>query len=405
MKGWFLILAILFSIQGYAQQLLPIQHDTNFVDQEFILNGVFDYSATSIRNDLSRKMLFGGYRTDEIKDRSFGEHSGVNRFGGDASAEFEYRNCKASLFGKYGFNVKAGYYNYLSVLYSKDLFGLTFYGNERYLGSDVDLSGSRFTAMFFQKIGFGLIDKKSGSGLTLNYYSVSNYAQAHLREGHLYQNDDADTVTLEADGYFDQANNSGYFKGHGVGVDADIRFPVSFRKDKTSYIQILVKNAGVAMFAEPVRRYSADTTFTYTGFTFEQLYGDNAVIDDINVLDTLGFDSLTVNKYRILPGFIQAGNIIDEHDSSRFQGFYGLRLYTAMTYAPMVYAGLHMKTTDWLALGLNAGYGGFTQFRVGLYMQFKYKGFTAGLATEDLIGVLSKYGKGASVVGRLSYRI
>ncbi|MFN5844118.1 MAG: hypothetical protein ACK46O_00275, partial [Flavobacteriia bacterium] len=348
-----------------------------------------------------------GHISDEIKDGSFENHNGINRFGGDASAEFEYRNCKADLFGKenFGFTLKAGYYNYLSVLYSKDLFGLAFYGNERYLGQQVDFSGSRFTAIFFQKVGFGLIDKRSGSSLSLNYYSISNFAEAQLRDGLLYQNSDADSVTLVADGFFDQATNSGYFKGHGFGLDADIRFPVSFRNDKTSYIQILMKNAGVAFFSEPVRRFSANTTFNYTGFTFEQIYGDNAVIDDINVLDTLGFDSLTVKKYRILPGFIQVGKIIDEMDTSRFQGYYGVRMYTTLSYAPMVYAGVHLKATENWGFGLNAGYGGYTQFRLGLYAQAKIKEFSFGLASEDLIGIISKNGRGASFVGRLSYRL
>lgn len=407
MRIVFFIAVIFFSSVLKAQQLLPVQHDTSDIEQEFILNGVFDYSATSIRNDLSRKLLLGGYISNEIKDRSFNDHSGINRFGGDASAEVEYRNYKTNLFGngKYGFTVKGGYYNYLSVLYSKDLFGLTFYGNERYLGQEIDFSGSRFTAMFFQKIGFGLVDKRSRSSLSLNYYSISNYAEAQVRDGHLYQNDGADTVALTADGVLDQSKGSGYFKGHGVGIDADIRFPVSFREGKTSYIQILVKNAGVAFLTEEVQRYKADTTFTYTGFTFDQIYGDNAIVNDINVLDTLGFDSLTVTKYRVLPGFIQAGKIIDDMDTAKFQGYYGIRMYTALSYAPMVFAGVQMRTTDWLDIGLNAGYGGFTLFRAGLYLQFNFKGFAAGVATEDLYGIISKNGKGASVVARLRYRI
>jgi hypothetical protein len=349
----------------------------------------------------------GGYISDDIKDRSFEKHSGVNRFGGDASAEFEYRNLKTEFFGKgkYGFNVKAGYYNYMSVLYSKDLFGLAFYGNERYLGQEVDLSGSKFTAMFFQKVGFGIIDKRTGSGISLNYYSVSNYAEGAVRDGKLYQNDNADTVSLLADGWIDQSKSSNYFKGHGFGVDADFRFPVTFKKDKISYIQILVKNFGVAIFSEPVHRYSADTTFTYTGFTFDQVYGDNAVINNINVLDTLGFTSYSVSKYRLIPGFLQAGKIIDEMDSSRFQGFYGIRMYTTLAYAPMVFAGVHLKATDRIAVGVNAGYGGFTQFRLGLYAQFRYKGFSFSAATEDVYGMISKNGKGASIVGRISYRI
>ncbi len=404
-----LILLILgISTFGLTQQLLPIQHDTNTYDQEFILSGVADYSATSIQKDLSSKFLLGGFISTDIKNNSFDLHKGINRLGMDLSSEFEYRNLKINLFGKekYGFTIKAGYYSYMSSLYSKDLFGLTFYGNENYLGENAVLSGTRFSSMSFQKIGFGVINKKSKFNLSLNLYSISNYAEGNIREAELFQSANGDSLSLRLDGEFQYASHHTFVKGYGLGVDLDFRIPVIIREGKTSYIQFVAKNIGVAHINSKVTRYAADTLLTFDGFSFDELIGDvNAFNSNTDLLDTLGIDSTTITKTRFLPGFIQIGKIVDNMCSSKFQSFFGVRIYPSISYIPMIYAGVHFKTTKWLDLGANASYGGYTTLRFGMYSQVTLKNFNIGISSEDLIGMVSKKGKGQSIILRLRLRL
>jgi hypothetical protein len=407
-KRILLTVLMLTSIVVEAQNVLPIQYDTSFYKHEFILNGSFDYSSTSVLNSLSSKLLFGGEITDEIKASSFDQHKGINRFGLDASAEFEYRNMYVNLFKKerYGYVIKAGYYNYASTIYAKDLFGLTFFGNEPYLGVDADLSGSRFSAISFQKIGFGAIDKKSKSALSLNYYNFSNYAEGYLSDGYLFQSESGDSVSLTLDGQVDYSGSTSFMKGYGVGVDVDYRFSVMINPEKVAFIQLQAKNIGFAQMTSKITRYEVDTLLTFEGFTFDQLIGNANVMEDgTSILDTLGIDSLSVQKFRILPGYIQVGKIVDETSEQRLQGFFGVRLYTISTYAPLIFGGAHLRANSWLSLGLNASYGGFTRFRTGLYAQSTFKNMTIALATEDVIGLLSNQGKGKSVILRLRYRI
>src|SRR5574343_384443 len=407
-KSLLLAALMLASTVTNAQNVLPIQYDTLFYKQEFILNGTADYSSTSVLNSMSSKLLFGGAITDEIKTSSFDQHKGINRFGVDASAEFEYRNMNVNLFKKerYGFVVKAGYYNYVSTIYSKDLFGLTFFGNEQYLGGDADLSGSKFSAISFQKIGFGAIDKKSKSSLSLNYYNFSNYAEGYLNDGYLFQSESGDSVSLTLDGQFDYSGSSSFMKGYGVGVDLDYRFSVMINPEKVAFIQLQAKNIGFTQMTSKITRYEVDTLLTFEGFTFDQLIGNSNVLDDgTSILDTLGIDSLSVTKFRILPGYIQVGKIVDETSKQRLQGFFGVRLYTISTYAPLVFGGAHVRANSGLAFGINASYGGFARFRTGLYVQSTFKNMTIALASEDVIGLVSNQGKGKSVILRLRYRI
>lgn len=409
MKNSLLLAAfMLTNVLVHAQNVLPIQYDTLPYKQEFILSGMADYSSTSVLNSMSSKLLLGGIISDDIKTSSFDEHKGINRFGVDASAEFEYRNMHVNLFKqeKYGYLLKAGYYNYASAIYSKDLFGLTFFGNEGYLGGDADFSGSKFSAISFQKIGFGAIDKKSKSSLSLNYYNFSKYAEGYLNDGYLYQSESGDSLSLTLDGQFDSARSSSFMQGYGVGLDLDYRFSVLINPEKLAFIQLQAKNIGFAQMTAKITRYEVDTLLTFEGFTVDQLIGSSNVLDNgTSLLDTLGIDSLSVTKFRFLPGYIQVGKIVDETSKQRLQGFFGVRLYTISTYAPLVFGGAHLKASSWLSLGVNASYGGFARFRAGFYAQSTFKNMTVALATEDIIGLVSKQGKGKSVILRLRYRI
>lgn len=403
MKVLVVCIFIIVSYFSLGQHLLPIQHDTNTYNHELITYGNADFSSTSVYNEMSKKLLFGGFISNDVKDDSFSKHKGINRFGFDISGELEYRNLKVNFIKEnIGFIVKGGYYNYMSLLYSKELFGMTFYGNERYLGENIDFSGSRFQTMSFQKIGFGLIDKKSKSNVTLNFYSVSNYAEANVREGQLFQSESGDSVSLTLDGTFDYTAENSFIKGYGVGIDLDFRLPVVLGKEQISYVQFLAKNLGVAHINSRITRYAADTIFTFDGLTFDQLYGDASIFNDqFSLLDTLGVDSMSVTKIRMLPGFVQVGKIVDDHSEARIQSFFGVRIYPSLTYSPLIYAGAHFRTTKWLDLGANISYGGFTGFRTGIYSQVKLKNFALGISSEDVLGFVAKRAKGQSLIIRM----
>jgi hypothetical protein len=403
-------LTLLFLVVGFfakSQHLLPIQHDTTVHKFEALLTGVGDYGATSVENAFMNKFLFGGNITDEIKDQSWNKHNPINRIGADIQAEAEFRNYQANLFGKekYGWLIKGGYYNFAGLLYSQDLFGMTFYGNERYLGESIDFSGTRGSGWAFQKIGFGIIDKKSKSNLSLNAYSVSSYGNTGITEGALFQSADGDSLALIYNGYAEFKTPGNQSRGWGVGLDADIRIPVQLAKEHTTYIQFLVRNVGVAYMPE-IKRYEADSLFVFEGFSFDQLFGEASVIDSsFSMLDTLNIRSGTFSALKFLPSFLQVGKIVDELSSKKIQSFFGARMYPSLVLVPQVYAGIQYKPAKWVSMGVNAAFGGYTTFRFGLYSSFVVKDFNFGLATENLIGVFSSNGMGKSLMARLSWKI
>lgn len=394
MKKITLIFFLLHGLLSNAQSWLPIQQDT-LLDkkQEFVFSGTADYASTSLHKSLTQKLFYGGEITDEIKDKSLKLHRGINQFGADLNAEIEYRNFQVNLFGKstWGFTVKAGYYSFINALYSKDLYKLAFYGNESFTGNTASISGTQFSAYGYQKIGFGWLDKKSKSSISLNVYNLYNYSAALVRTGEIVQSQSIDSLSIAFDGRASFTNGTSFFKGFGAGLDADIRLKVPTKKNKVVYYQFLAKNIGFTSVRESLTRYAGDSVFTFTGLTFNQVLNGSSFLDsNFSVLDTLGIQKSQVKTTVFLPGFLQFSKLVDANSTRKLQEFYGIRVFLASAYTPLVFAGLDYRIPlgkiNTLNIALNTSYGGFSKFRFGLYSSLQIKNWNLGLASENIIG-------------------
>lgn len=389
----FFFFLIFFNI-GFSQSWLPNYHDTLINHKhEIVLTGTADYASTSLHKSLTQKLFYGGEITTDIKDKSRDFHRGVNQFGSDLNAEAEYRNYSVSLFKNpnWGFVIKAGYYSFLSTRYSKDLFNLTFYGNQDYIGDTASISGTKFSSYAFQKVSFGWLDKKSKSSISLNLFNLSGFSEANIRTGEIFQSQNLDSMAITYDGKVDLSNGSSFMKGFGVGVDLDLRFSVLTKKGNPLYYQFLGKNIGFASLSTPLKQYSADTVFTFTGLTFDQLLNGSSFLDsNFSVLDTLGVEKTEVKRNIILPGFLQFSKLVDPNSKRNLQEFYGVRMFLSSAYNPLIFAGLDYRFSIGkdvkLNVGLNASYGGFTFYRFGTYSSLKIKNWNVGIASENIFG-------------------
>lgn len=390
----------LFVSQVTSAQLLPIQYDTLPRSQEIIVSGGVDYAGSALQNQLFSKFLFGGLISSDIKDASDARHKGLNRVGGYFSSEVEYRNYDIKLFKKrnWGMTFKAGTMAFGGGIYSDDAYGLVFYGNDRYVGDTMEMSGMDLTFSSVQKIGVGFIDNVSKSSMSFNLYNMNNYMSGSFRDFEIAQSTDGQDVTLTMDGELSMRESQSFSQGLGIGMDVDFKLPVAWGQNQEAYIQILAKNIGMAYLYEPQKYYRIDTVIEFSGVEFEDVIGDNAiVVDSIDVLASLGVSSENRKRAVLLPGFIQVGKIVDRHSQKKLQSFFGVRLFPSIIYSPYAYAGLHYKTTDWLSLGANLGYGGFTNFRGGFYANADFDNISVGLATENIVGLVSKKGSGQSL--------
>lgn len=407
--NFFLFFIVLVLVQTcFSQQLLPIQHDTTSYSHEIIFTGMGEISSSALRNEFTSKLLYGGFITDEIKDATFSKHKNTNRFGADINSELEYRNMKVNAFknDKIGFLVKGGYYALGSAIYTKDAFGLAFYGNSNYLGQTADLTGSQFSFISFQKIGFGLINKKTKSNISFNLYNISNYSNGFLRNGSVSENEDGTSVTVKLDGQVNSTIGNSFSKGIGLGIDFDYRIPFIVTETKKVTIQFLAKNMGIVNYYTGLQQYRADSIYTYDGLKFKELYGDKSIFSDsFELLDTLNIQKTIQKKTIFLPGFLQLGKIVDEANLSKWQSFFGIRLYPSLTFSPLLFVGVHYKANKWLELGTQGTYGGFSNFRLGAYSNIRLKKWLIGIASQDIYGMVSKKGFGQSILFRIRCKI
>lgn len=396
------IILVVFSSWG---QLLPTYYDTVPEGHQIVLSGNGELSATSLQIDLFSKLYRGGFITEEIKDNSLAKHGRVNRIGFEGKAELQYSNFNANLFGKedWGYTIKTGAYYFGGALYSKDAFELGFYGNDRFVGDTADLSGLDLSFTAFQKVGFGILSKKNRMSVTMNVYNIQSRINGDFRGLEVHQSESGDTVQLYYDGEFTTSTSANFNQGIGLGFDVDYFMPFDWGNGKRAFIHFSLQNLGVAHLYEDQKEYRADDVFTFSGLRFNEIVGDDAIINDsLDVLDTLGISSGVKNSTFVLPGYIQVAKIVDGMQEQKVQSFFGVRLYPTLIYSPLVFAGINYQPVDKLDLGASFSYGGFTGFRGGIYASGRFGPMSLGLGTENLIGLVSSKGNGQSLYLRLS---
>lgn len=407
-KGLAILSFSLFVSQFSYSQFQMEVFDSVEYKQEIFVNGVANYSAWSIEKELLSKFYRGGVIDEAMKDASYEKHMAINRLGLAAGADLVYRNYQVKLFKNKNWGIQGvlGYQNFVGALYSKDLFGLAMYGNERYLGDTLEMSGTNMTMLSYQKLGFGFVDSKNKSSVNINLYNISERLSGDFRDFDLIQDDEGAILNMTMDGEFERTQSNNFNQGLGLGVDMDFRFEVGWYKNRTAHIQFIAKDVGFAYMNSRQLQYSFDTTINYTGLRFDDVFGDNAILnEDLDVLDTLGIKTSNVNSFLMMPGMIQLSKMVDENSDQKLQSFFGARMYATLLYSPYVFAGADYKANDWFNAGLSVSYGGFSKFKTGVYTNFDFNKIQFGMGTDNLIGLMAKRGNGESIYIRLRCKI
>ena len=405
MKFNFLVVSILvLSFQLTGQHYLPIQQDSsfNFIikkksalsekkrKNEFVFTTIADYSGTSLGKDITQKFFYGGEITDEMKSKSLKRHRAINRFGSDTQVEFEYRNFQVNLLknNNWGFIIKSGIYNYLQAIYSKDFFAYPMYGNYHFAGDTAKFSGSKFSNITYQKLGFGWLDKKSKSAICLNIFGLNNLISMNLTDGEIFQNTELDSLHFNFNGKASFSQSKVFFKGIGFGLDADFRWQAKDLKGKPSF-QLLIRNIGFITQTSNFTTYRTDTSFSYTGLSIDQLTnGASFQSNGLAILDSIGIVKSETKTTIILPGMIQISKLIDQSEGAKlkkFQEFYGARIYFSNMSIPLIFAGIDYNPFNGLVhFGASLSYGGYTKLKGGFYSSFTWNNLSLGLSSENL---------------------
>jgi hypothetical protein len=372
----------------FGQHMLPLVQDTtgNYKGSiTFTSNG--DYASNAIGKNIVQSFFYGGFIDQDMKNSSIERLQNINQFGLDMNAELSFRSKgnltkkESSPFHNHGYIVQAGYHQFSSLVFSRDVFRYAFEGNSLFLGDTADFSGTRFQSMGYSKIGFGIFNRSTKNALTLNVISLNQFASGNMQTASIIQDSQNDTINLDYTGGFSFAKNGGFAKGFGISFDVDYRIQTNENEHAMTF-QFLAKNIGFILPTQ-MTRYAADSSFQYTGFNLNQLVQQN-ILSTIQLADTLGIEKSTEKRALLLPGFIQFSKLVDMQATQRIQSFYGARMFLSKNYIPYFFAGVHGRVTKNWSTGLSASYGGFSQLKWGMYSSFQFSRWNIGVASENL---------------------
>lgn len=398
-----LFFSFLLSLGLQSQIIVPDVINLDSFNLSVKLNVFQDFQTSSIRNEFSSIIIKGGTINKQIKDNSYNKHREINRIGREFNVDLFIADYAFTPFKqkKYALCAEFGYHSVFSGIYSKDLFGLTFYGNQTFLQDTAQFSGSALQGINFQNFGLGFIDKKTKSYLSLNLINVQRFINAKIYDGSFMLNQDSTQAELNLHALSSMTYQSGLNQGLGVALNASLNMELPWIKDHQAIFQFNVRNLGFAQ-VKKVNTLSVDTTLSFSGFTFDDfIAGSNSDYRSISWLDTLGIKSDTTSQFVFLPLLIQFGKVLDFRYDDKVQSFFGIKMYPSLNYIPKVYLGFDYKLISKVYLGVSAAYGGFGVFRSGIYANYRSSKINVGLGTEDLYGIISKKGFGQMIMLQL----
>ncbi|PHR47356.1 MAG: hypothetical protein COA32_08020 [Fluviicola sp.] len=395
---------------GFSQELLPVEYDTTNTSARILINGNAFHFSTAIQNSFARKWLFGGEITDEIKESTFSEHNLYDRIGGGYRLNIQYRSDKV-LFKKrsdLSWMLNVSNETHFSSEYAQGLFGLLFFGNERFLGEEANLSNSVGSFVDYITIGGGIHNKKTKSFITLNVVLPRAYSDFYINRGSFFTSESGDKIDILLEGELNRTASPAYFQGLGGAISFDYNFPFgqSEGNNFSGTFRVSGRNIGVYKL-NSVDRISIDADAEFSGFSIEDL---RATFNNENESSSPITDSLNITEgnnsfWKFIPGFIQIGKVVDKHSDTKFQSFFGIRMYTSFLYRPLIFAGVDYKPIENFSLGAQGTYGGYGLFRLGMYGSYSAEKFSLGLGSEDLLGLIMKNQYGQSLVLRLLLNI
>lgn len=396
------VACIAFSGLSYGQELLPSMYDSTLFENQINVEGNAFELSTSLKNSFSRKFIFGGEIDRDLSESVLKDQKEYNRIGGGVRFAIEYR-ASTSLFKSkpnWSWMINLANEAHFNGEYTDDLFGLVFIGNENYLGENTKFSNTYARFDQFISLGGGIHDRKTKSFVTINAIFPQNFFQVDVDEGNMAFSKSGNQIDLNVQGEAMLANKHAYFKGLGAAINFDFNIPFGNVNTYNGVIRLSGRNLG-AYQVHKSRHLKADIEESYSGFSLNDLVGDSKLP---SLMDTLGVEESTTSKWKLLPGFIQAGKTISKRSDIKVQTFFGVRMYTNRIYKPMVYAGIHYQPITQFSIGAQGAFGGYGKFRLGFYANYSADNLEIGLGTEDLLGAILKNQLGHSGLIRVSWK-
>lgn len=385
-------------------------------------NGVLPYDTTTTvlielsgdRSDISnalnreflQKVAFGGHIDSDLKESVIEklDHNNYYRGWMNPSVSLSYFPDST----RFGYLFSYRYTNLIDAGFSADFFKLVFNGNSDFGDQTAILSRSYLKNEIFQSLSFGLIDKESGSFLSLGIYDGIEYKDYKLGETGLATDyieidgeEFAEKVYIKTrDSEFSESSKkySPFGNGIGIGLSGAYNLEKSGHKFRVS-----VSDVGAIYWRDVSFR---DTTGQFDFDGFEWIPGDDGRLGNVieSLADSLIPNSEKINKWTLLPGYVEINYYAPANArvflSARALHYYGKDYYSEIS------GDLNMKYGKRNFLWVTAGFGDFSKYIFGLGTEFSfYKQGVFRIGTRQVLGLLDSKMPSANIYVKYTHRL
>ena len=393
MKYLTILFLIIAQIKCYSLKKDSISKKTTKV--EVISSFYGSVGSTHLPVNFFNKIYFGGFIDESEKGNSY-SIAKTQRSGFETDMNFGVNIYQenSELNGWY-FSLQ----NKISAAgkYQQGLYDLIFRGNED-LNQQISLGNTKFHFRNHQLINFGKFYKNFSFG-----FAIGNILQEYngiFGEKDLinFNNNYNWNVVVNPNISFVRNNNNA-LKKNGNSLGLNFKIKDAFKTTNLEY-EIEIKNLGVMLLHSNIETINYDTSFTYSGLSFDQITNINNLSSEISTPFQPYFSN---NKIISTTPFEVKFNIVKSINNLEL--FAGAFYRNNSQYLPKSYIGFNYRNEKKLNYGSNLSYGGYNKFQWGINTSYHTEKINAQIILQNCIGLIPSLGRSLGIVLNLNWKI
>ena len=235
------------------------------------IGGSWLAQSNEINLNFVKKVIYGGTLDQTTNQNIWSNLKERNQLMGHQQYGIQIRSAmdSSSLFPDGFFCVQWQQASWNHVVFSKDVFGLSMLGNAPFTGKQLDLSGTSFTQLSYQKIGLGFQSVKNGWSVYLNGIEGRDYYQFRIDNGDVYTDPSGQFIDLN----YRMVQFKSLQQNSGVGMGLDFKWQ---KKERGVQWNAEVSDLGWLKFKDVERSvWRANEEFTGTSWSEAILNGES----------------------------------------------------------------------------------------------------------------------------------
>lgn len=386
MKNYIAILISLYSLVLTAQNNFVLPDSSN----QFILNSYGGVGSSGITQKFMNKFLFPDYIDKGLKDETLQILNTNNLFGGALYGQlnvfFAPKNDASKSSEIFGIGFSSNLEGDLS--FTKDLFKLTFYGNQPFAGEYLSLNKTSFNTVSYSNVEFSIGKTINGQkarkslwmdvGLVLGH-SFTNF---ELEKASLYTEENGDYLDINIENSkFHFSDTSSLSLVQGFGAKLDLNY--SYQTKKTTFL-FSAENLGGILWNNTTTA-SLDTTLRFEGIEIGSIFQlSDSVLNKVSTLDSL-IKIKSGSSFKALPINLTA---YFQKELNLFRIDFLLKYRVNSNFAPYARVGANLNLAVFQP-GISVAYGGYSNLQAGINADIKLiKKIKIQVGTNNVLGTL-----------------